>query len=269
MKSLYTFTFSFLLAILMATSALFVGCTKSESPTNGGTQPDPVPANIFPLIAGHVLMYNSGALLYLDTDSVIAGSSTGYASTWIVAGKVAPGPPPFTQPTVILDTTIVFGMTVPRTFMAHHDTSKNEFHFLTNLGYFFRSQKIYNTPGDSASGVRADSLRWILLAKPSAGVGVEWVAFNETFTSDAVGQIRLEIKGAFEAKENMTAAGTNYETYRLVATRRVYLGTSTISISTNPTAKLWFAENVGPVKIELRGDAESNGKVQTLTGKNF
>ncbi|QQS37982.1 MAG: hypothetical protein IPM56_08610 [Ignavibacteriales bacterium] len=258
----------YLIAFGVLNAFLFTGCSKDDDPVNGNT-PDPVPDNIFPLTAGHVLIYNSGSLLSLDTDVPIAGSDVGYESKWIIAGKVAPGPSPFTQPTVILDTTKVFGQTVPRTFLAHHDTVANEFHFLTNLGYFFRSQKIYTTPGDSTSGIRADSLRWILLAKPSADVGVDWVAFNETFTSNVVGQVRLEIKGEFEAKENLTAGGTDYVTYRLVATRRVYLGSSTTSISTSPTAKLWMAENVGPVKIELRGDAESNGKVQTLTAKNF
>lgn len=260
--------FAFLLLSGFLVVFLVSGCSEDSDPVNGGT-PDPVPANIFPLTAGSVLIYNSGTLLSLDTDVPIAGTEIGFQSKWIIAGKVAAGPPPYTQPTVILDTTVVAGQTVPRTFLAHHDTVANEFHFLTNLGYFFRSQKIYTTAGDSTSGIRADSLRWILLAKPSASVGEEWVAFNETFTSNIVGQVRLEIKGAFEAKENITAAGTDYVTYRLVATRRVYLGSSTTSISTNPTAKLWMAENVGPIKIELRGDAESNGKVQTLTGKNF
>lgn len=244
------------------------GACSDDNPVNGGT-PDPVPANIFPLTPGNVLVYNSGSLLYLDTDSLIPGTSANFQSRWVIAGKVAPGPSPYNQPTVILDTTVVAGQTIARIFLAHHETGPNEFHFLTNLGYFYRSQKIYTTPGDSTSGFRADSLKWILLAKPSAGVGVEWVAFNETFTSDVVGQIRLEIKSAFEATENITAAGTDYVSYRLVATRRVYLGTSATSISTNPTAKIWMVENIGPVKIELRGDAESHGKVQTLTGKNF
>lgn len=244
------------------------GCSEDENPVIDDT-PDPVPANIFPLTPGHVLVYNSGTLLNLDTDVPIAGTENGFQSQWVIAGKVAPGPPPYTQPTVILDTTVVLGQTAPRTFLAHLEDAPNEYHFLTNLGYFFRSQKIYNTPGDSTSGNRADSLRWILLAKPSAGVGVEWVAFDESFTSAVVGQVRLEIKAEFEAKETLTAAGTDYESYRLVATRRVYLGSSTTSVSTNPTAKLWMAENVGPIQIELRGDAESNGKRQLLTGKNF
>ena len=260
--------FPFIMVLGLLNSFMFTGCSKDDDPISG-TPPESVPANIFPLTPGNVLIYNSGTLLSLDTDVPIAGSEVGYESKWIIAGKVAPGPPPHTQPTVILDTTKVFGLTVPRTFLAHHDTVANEYHFLTNLGYFFRSQKIYATAGDSTSGIRADSLRWNLLAKPSSNVGTDWVAFNETFTSNVVGQVRLEIKGEFEAKENLTVAGTDYVTYRLVATRRVYLGSSTTSISTNPTAKLWMVENVGPVKIELRGDAESNGKVQTLTAKNF
>jgi len=259
----------FFLLMIAGVFSLFIitGCDEDESPIVD--EPDPVPANIFPLTPGHVLVYNSGTLLNLDTDVPIAGSEVGYESKWVIAGQVAPGPSPYTNPTVILDTTKVFGMTVPRTFLAHLEATPNDFYFLTNLGYFFRSQKIYNTPGDSTSGFRADSLRWILLANPSAGVDVEWVAFNETFTSDVVGQIRLEIKAEFEATETITAAGLDWLTYRLVATRRVYLGSSTTSISTNPTAKLWLAENVGPIKIELRGDAESNGKRQTMTAKNF
>lgn len=247
--------------------SLISGCSEDESPIVD--DPDPVPANIFPLTPGHVLVYNSGTLLNLDTDVPIAGTEIGYQSKWVIAGQLPVGPPPYTNPTVILDTTVVVGQTVVRSFLAHLEATPNEYYFLTNLGYFFRSQKIYNTPGDSTSGVRTDSLRWILLAKPSAGVGVEWVAFNETFTSAVVGQIRLEIKAEFEDTETITAAGTNYLTYRLVATRRVYLGSSTTSISTNPTAKLWMSEDVGPIQIELRGDAESNGKRQTLTGKNF
>lgn len=264
MKNLKNFLFSLFVFSVIITLTI-TGCKKDDSnPTNGGT-PDPVPANIFPLTPGNALIYNNGNLLHADSDSAIAGTSTGFQSKWIILGKVAPGPAPYTSPTVIRDTTIVAGQTGVRTFMAHHDTTNNEFWFLTNLGYFFRSQQI----NDSNGNVRGDSLRWILLAKPSAGVGVEWVAFNETFTSALVGQVRLEIKAAFEAKENLAAAGTTFDTYRLVSTRRVYLGSSTTSISTGITARLWMAENVGPVKIELRGDAESNGKIQTLTGKNF
>ena len=258
------------LLIIAGVLSIFIlmGCDEEETPIDN--TPDPVPANIFPLTAGHVLVYNEGTLLNLDTDVPIAGSEVGFESSWVIAGQIAPGPSPYTNPTVIFDTTTVFGVTPPpRIFLAHLEVTPNDFYFLTNLGYFFRSQKIYTTPGDSTSGFRADSLRWILLANPSAGVGVEWVSFNETFTSATVGQIRLEIKAEFEATETITAAGTNWLTYRLVATRRVYLGSSTTSISTNPTAKLWLAENVGPIKIELRGDAESNGKRQTMTAKNF
>jgi len=258
----------FFLLMITGVFSLFIimGCDEEESPIDDNT-PDPVPANIFPLDSGHVLIYNEGTLLNLDTDVPIAGTEVGYQSKWIIAGRIA-YLPPYTTPTAILDTTVVLGNTAARTFLAHLDAALNDYYFLTNLGYFFRSQKIYTTPGDSTSGFRADSLRWILLANPSAGVGVEWESFNETFTSATVGQIRLEIKAEFEATETITAAGTNWLTYRLVATRRVYLGSSTTSISTNPTAKLWLAENVGPIQIELRGDAESNGKRQTMTAKN-
>jgi hypothetical protein len=256
----------FFILMMLGVLSLFLilGCDEDETPVEDDT-PDPVPANIFPLTTGHVIVYNEGTLLNLDTDVPIAGTEVGYQSKWIIAGQVAPGPAPYTMPTVILDTTTVLGNTVGRPFLAHLETTPNDYYFLTNLGYFFRSQQIL----DSNSAVRSDSLRWILLANPSSGVGVEWVAFNETFTSAVAGQLRLEIKAEFEGTETINAGGTNYTTYRLVATRRVYLGSSTTSISTAVTAKLWMAENIGPIQIELRGDAESNGKRQKMTAKNF
>lgn len=240
------------------------GCKEDET-----TTPPPedltVPAAIFPLTAGRVIQYNSGTLLVNDTETPIAGSETGFQSSWIIAGKTTFPVTPYTNPTAILDTTKTMGMTLPRTFMIHRDTTTNVYYFLTNLGYFFRSQNIKATD----STYRADSLQWIALAKPGEGLKKKWTAFSQTYTSATLGAVKLEILGEFEAKESLTAAGTAYTTYRLVATRNVYLGTSTSPVSTGVTAKLWMVENLGPVKIELRGDAESHGKRQTMTGKNF
>lgn len=253
-----------LLAVLVTFTTSFFGCKDDK--TTDPPAVETVPDEIFPLIAGRVILYNSGNLLVQDTETPVPGSDANYQSKWIIAGTTTFPVPPYTTPTAILDTTTVFSsITVGRTFLIHRDTTTNTFHFLTNLGYFFRSQNIQ----DGSGNIRADSLRWIALAKPKEGLGKKWTAFSETFTSATLGNVRLEITGEFEAKETLTAAGQSWTTYRLVATRYVYLGTSTSPVSTGITARLWLVENVGPVKIELRGDAESNGKIQTMTAKNF
>lgn len=265
MKATINNFFNFLLVAGLSVSMIFLNGCKEET-TEPPAEDLTVPSAIFPLTAGRVIVYNSGTLLTYDTDSPIAGSETGYQSSWTIAGKTTFPIPPYTTPTAILDTTKTLGMTLPRTFMIHRDTTTNVFYFLTNLGYFYRSQNIRDT---DTTKFRADSLRWIALAKPSEGLKKKWTAFSETFTSKTLGAVKLEIIGEFEAKESLTAAGAAYTTYRLVATRNVYLGTSTSPVSTGVTAKLWMVENVGPIKIELRGDAESHGKRQTMTSKNF
>lgn len=265
MKATINNFFNFLFIAGFSVSLIFINGCKDEDTTTPPPEDLTVPSAIFPLTAGRVIVYNSGTLLVNDSETPLTGSEVNFQSSWIIAGKTTFPIPPYTTPTAILDTTKTLGMTLPRTFMIHRDTTTNVFYFLTNLGYFFRSQNIKATD----TTYRADSLRWIALAKPSEGLKKKWTAFSETFTSATLGSVKLEIIGEFEAKESLTAAGTTYATYRLVATRNVYLGTSTSPVSTGVTAKLWMVENLGPVKIELRGDAESHGKRQTMTGKNF
>ena len=249
-------------------SISIVGC-KSNSST-GPEQQQAITDDLFPLVPGHVIVYGEGNLYQFDTQDPIPGSDNGFNSKWIV-GTTVPFPvAPYTNPTVVIDTTNVpaFGVTNVRQFFIHKDTTNGNFDFLTNLGYLFRSQKIYNTPGDSSSGVRADSLVWIALSQSTAGVGKEYTAYTANYTSATLGNIRFDIVGQFD-KETLTLSGTNYDTYKLTATRKIYLGTSTVAASTGTTAVLWLAPNIGPVKIILIGDGESNGKIQTMTAKNF
>lgn len=249
---------------LTITSLTTNGCKEEDTTTDPPAEDLTIPAAIFPLTPGRVIEYNSGTLLVNDSETPLAGSETGWQSKWIIAGPI-PYLPPYSSPTAILDTTKTLGMTIPRTFLIHKDTSANVYYFLTNLGYFYRSQNIKATD----STYRADSLQWIALAKPGEGQKKKWTAFSQSFTSATLGAVKLEIIGEFEAKESLTAAGTTYTAYRLVATRNIYLGTGTTPVSTGVTAKLWLTENIGPIKIELRGDAESHGKRMTMTGKNF
>jgi hypothetical protein len=79
---------SFFIWIVMGLLATFfiLGC-EDEEPT-GGNPPEPVPANIFPLTPGNVLVYNSGTLLELDSDLPIAGTEVGYQSQWVIIGQI-------------------------------------------------------------------------------------------------------------------------------------------------------------------------------------
>ncbi|OGU77446.1 MAG: hypothetical protein A2V93_09680 [Ignavibacteria bacterium RBG_16_34_14] len=251
--------FSFILLLM---SFMFVDC-KDE--TTSPEEIQPILDDLFPLVSGRVITYGEGTLLLNDTQTPIAGTEIGFKSTWEVGLNVPP------NPVIIYDTTNIpaVGLTVPREFYIKKDTSTGNFDFLTNLGFLFRSQKIYNTPGDSTSGIEGDSLVWIGLSKSTMGVGREWIAYTKNYTSATLGPIRFEIIGKFETKETFTIAGTNYETYKLTATRKIYLGSSTTAISIGTTAILWLAPNVGPVKIILIGDAENHGKSQTMTSKNF
>jgi hypothetical protein len=224
----------------------------------------PITDDLFPLVAGRVIVYGEGTLLLNDTQDSIPGSNVGFNSKWEVGANIPP------NPVIIYDTTNIpaFGVTSTREFYIQKDTTTGDFDFLTNLGFLFRSQKIYNTPGDSTSGVKSDSVVWIGLSKSTEGVGREYVAFTANYTSATLGPIRFEIVGKFD-RETLTIAGTNYNTYKLTATRRIYLGSSTSAVSVGTTAVLWLAADIGPVKIILIGDAESHGKSQTMTAKNF
>jgi hypothetical protein len=248
-------------------SISYVGCKdNSTSPE----EQQAITEDLFPLIPGHIIVYEEGNLYQYDTQDPIPGSENGFNSKWIVGTNVSLPVAPYTNPTVVIDTTNVpaFGVTSVRQFFIHKDTTNGNFDFLTDLGYLFRSQKIYNTPGDSSSGVRADSLVWIGLSKSSEGVGKEYIAYSANYTSATLGDIKFEIVGMF-VQETVTIAGTNYDTYKLTATRKIYLGNQTVAASTGVTAVLWLAPNIGPVKIILIGDGESNGKIQTMTSKNF
>jgi hypothetical protein len=255
-----------LLVAVLAFLLFLPGCSKDENPINGGGET--VPPNLFPLVQGRVFLY-SGYLTQLSTETKIQGSDL--TSSWTLAGNFPLGIQPYPNPFLILDSTNIPGFAISglaRQFFIDADTATGEYQFLSNLGFLFRSQGIYVTPGDSSSGVRPDSLVWINLLKTSSGVGSKWIAYNNTFTA-RIGPLRLEIEGEIEAKENLTLAGTTFETYRLVATRKIYLGAGTTPISTGVTAKLWVTAGIGPVRIWLYGDDESNGKFMDLTGKNF
>jgi len=252
---------------LLSISFSFLSCDEDSTSLDVQAILD----DLFPLVTGRTIIYGEGTLLRNDTQEPISGTENGFTSQWEVGSNITLPYLPYTNPVVILDITSVPAAGIsnsPRQFFIHKDTTNGNFDFLTNLGYLFRSQKIYNTPGDSTSGIESDSLIWIGLSKSTEGVGKEWVAYTANYTSATLGVIKFEIVGMFE-RETLTLSGTNYDTYKLTATRKIYLGNSTTAVSIGTTAILWLAPNIGPVKIILIGDGESHGKSQTMTSRNF
>ncbi|MBU2444381.1 MAG: hypothetical protein KJ666_02245 [Bacteroidetes bacterium] len=250
-------------------------CTKSEDPVS---PPDTsVPATIFPLVANRQIEYN-GWLTQNDTETKIAPSEAGFYSKWFIHGTVPVNAifpnPPFTNlsgfASLIRDTTKIPGVGVASKFtpfLIRYDSANASYDFLTNIGFFYRTFKVYTT---GTTNIKVDSLRWIKLADTKSGLNKEFTAFDETFTGvvgTASVQVRLQVLGNFEAKETITVGTTSYETYRLVAKRKVFIGTTLAAEGL--TAKLWLVNNVGPIQILLIGDAESHGKFQKMTAKNF
>jgi hypothetical protein len=271
LKTLKIFLAFIMLLFAFTAAVTITSCSEDETITPP-VDDTSVPKNLFPLIAGRVIVYGQGSLLAADTETPIPGSENGFESKWIVTGTSNLVPHPTLPVTLVLDTTKIpaLGAVSVRTFFIGQDTVTGNFDFLTSLGFFYRSVKIYATPGDSASGIRADSLKWISLAKPSEGLDKEWTAFSGVFFASAYGtEIRLEILAKFTGKETLTIGGQAYESYILRAYRKVFLQANNQELSIGETAKLWLAPNVGPIKIILIGDAESPGKSQTMTAKNF
>lgn len=227
-------------------------------------------ADLFPLIPGRVIVYGEGNLLYADTETPIPGTEVGFESKWIVTGQTSLIPHPALPVTLILDSTKVpaTGADSQRSFFLAKDSASGNIDLLTNIGFFFRTVKIYSTPGDSASGIRADSLKWIPLIKPGKDLNNEWIAFSEEYFSSVYNiNIRLEISAVFSGKEIITIAGSQYETYVFNAYRKIYFNNQLLS--SGIMSRLWLVHGIGPVKMIFIGDAESHGKTQTMTSKNF
>ncbi|MBI5216548.1 MAG: hypothetical protein HY960_12425 [Ignavibacteriae bacterium] len=260
---------------------LTVGCKEDETIT---PPPDTsVPTTLFPFTAGNAITY-SGYLTATETETKINGTETGYSTKWTVGNKIPVSAvlPASVFPNLvgesavlIFDTTSVPAFAVNNKFtpvFIRQDTATGDFSYMTNLGYFYRSSstKIWKSASDTTA--RNDSLRFITLAKPSAGIGTKFTCFNEDFTSYVGGvsnpiTVNLKIEGIFEGKENITVGSTTYETYKLVVTRTVSSGGAVLSAGV--TAKLWLANNVGPVQMFLAGNAEGPGNFRTMVSKNF
>jgi hypothetical protein len=267
-RSLRTLTAAALAALAIA------GCEKD----NGADPLDTaIPDNIFPLTAGRVIMYN-GYLTQNDTETKITASEAGYSTSWTITTKIPvtavfPNPPFNVSGNAYLvrDTTRVPGVGVTMKFtpvFADYDSATGAYRYMTNLGYFFRT---FQVKAAGSANIASDSLRFIVLANPRAGMGGTFTCFDETFAGSVAGSatnVNLKITGTWgTAKQAVTTATATYDAYYLEIRRVVTIGTT--PVATGLTAKIWLVAGVGPVKMHLLGDAESHGNYRVITGKNF
>lgn len=279
MRKLFLFSISLL---VMAALSLFVGCKEDEDPV---TPPDnSVPNDIFPLTVGHRFEY-SGYFTNQDTETPIAGTSAFYSTSWSIASEnyplshilgqlaaiVASKPNGRASAALVMDSTLTApgGAIKATPVFAYYDSASADYYYLTNLGLFFRGSVIKDSA--TAAGVRIDSLRFIRLASPKAGIGGSFTCFEENFVSyanpSAPTTITLKITGTWESKQDVTVNGVTYPAYYLVINRAAFVGSA--QVNSGVTAKLWLAKGIGPVKMFLAGDAEVPGNYRELKSKNF
>lgn len=255
--------FLHLFFLLLISSIGFFGCSEDNNPTNGDGGPDPITEDPFPMQIGRQLTYN-GFLRDKSTDQDIT-SYTAYMASWTVISNSAPVPNVGGTSNLVMDSTLaptgmanppVAWVTTPFFIRRDPPTGNANFSFLQNLGPFYRRFGITPT----------DTLVWINLAQLDKGAGVEYTAFDSSWTT-SVGEVRLEIVGKLQADVSVNVNGTDYNTYYLTTIRKVYAGGTVIQEA--PTASLWLAPNIGPVKMIINADGENFGHTRNLVSKNF
>lgn len=278
-KTLYMINAAVLLALVV-----FSGCKKDDE-TVAATEDKTVPNDIFPLTSGHRFEY-SGYFTNADTETPIAGTSTFYSSSWTLGSSATPlaaifGPTygPYvsaknggkTSASLVYDSTLTApgGAKKFTPIFAYYDTTTADYYYMTNFGLFFRGSVIKDSA--SAAGVRMDSLKFIKLASPKAGIGGEFTAYSNNFVSyanpAAPTTITLAVTGKWESKVDVVVNGVTYPAYYLVISRTAKVGSATVS--SGVTARLWLAKGIGPVKMFLAGDVEVPGNYRELKLKNF
>ncbi len=247
----------FVLALALTTS----GCKKEDS-----TEPAVVAISedLFPLILGRQFVF-SGFLRDKTTDLNIDATGAVYEARMTVVAVNATTP--FGTAHVISDSQRVpTGLANPPTIWVlgsfyvqrNPATGTGNFNFLTNIANFYRTFGIN----------RADSLRWVLLVRQDLGVGVEWTAFDSSWTG-ATGVVRLQVVGKVEGREALTLAGQSFNPYKITAIRKIYLGGSSTPSVQQPTATIWLQPNVGIVKFIFNADGTSLGFFREYKSRNF
>lgn len=268
-----------LLLLMIVTVGIFQGCKKDENPSNDDPINESIPANIFPLTAGHRFEF-SGYLTEGSTETPIPNSSTVFSASWNISSEVqiAAILPSSTvahltksSAVLIYDTVAVSGFLLEPKFtpvFAYYDNATTDYYYLTNFGYVFRKYKI-GTLNDTT--VRNDSLRFIKLASPREKTHVSYIADSSTFASyyfspTSPALLHIDIVAEFKGKEELSlivnGKDTTFTTYYLEVKSVTALGKSI-------TAKFWLAEGIGPVQMFLAGDDEAAGSFRKLKAKSF
>jgi hypothetical protein len=263
MKNAKLFLFGAIAVFVLAFSLSISGCKSDETTEPEAVQP--ITEDLFPLVVGRQLVF-SGHLTDRN-GTQIPGTSTVYEARMTVTALNAPLPAPIGTSHVISDSQRVpTGVATPPTmwFVSNFyvqrtpATGTGNFRFLTNIANFYRTFGLQ----------RADSLRWILLVRQDLGVGVEWTAFDSTWTA-ATGPVRLQVVGKVDGRESLTLGGQTFNAYKITATRKVYLGGATTPSVQAPTAELWMQPNVGIVKFIFYADGQSGGFYREYKSRNF
>ena len=275
--------FAFALSVMFSMMVFVNGCKKDEA--TGPVEDLTVPNDVFPLIDTHRFDY-TGYFTTQDTETPIAGTSAFYSTTWTLGSPVTPLSAVFgstyaaivsaanggrTSASLIRDSTLTApgGARKLTPIFAYYDSTNADYYYMTNLGLFFRGSRIKLST--DTSKIRNDSLRFIKLASPKAGIGGEFTSFEGDFVSysnpAALTTLNLKITGKWESKTDVTVNGQPFSTYYLVISRTVKVGTAVVDAGV--TAKLWLASGIGPVKMLLIGDAENPGNYRELKTKNF
>jgi hypothetical protein len=219
-----------------------------------------ITADLFPLVMGNNYTYG-GYAIAPSTGTIFPDPSNRYQTVWTI-GPAGPLP----GSTVIIDSTrlvhpLIGEISVARNLLIQKNNITGEFIFYQTLGPFFRAFGINRT----------DTVRGIPIARPEAGIGGTWTAFDSTYTDSTASTIRLQIFGAVEGGEVITdsaAARGAHETIRFRTWRRITLN-GTVVVDNATTSKLWLQKGFGPVQILIAEDTENIGHFRIVKDWNI
>jgi hypothetical protein len=215
----------------------------------------PITYDLFPLVLGRRFIYDGNGIS--TSGATIPDPNNVYQTIWTIGPA---GPIPGT--TVIVDTTTIelpspIGIIgVRRNLLILKNPGNGDFIFFQTLGPFFRA---FGIP-------RTDTVRAVLIAKPSLGIGGTWTAFDSSYTSGTNSTIRLEILGEVVNGETVVDSSVSHtlrNTIHFRTKRRISVN-GTIVVPGVETSELWLEKNVGPVKVIIYQDSENIGHFRVL-----
>lgn len=238
----------------------FNSCKKSVDPE----ELEAVVGDLFPLTVGHKITFN-GYMRDKTTNTNVDSTNAYYEARMTVVSNAAPTPVGGTSH-LISDSSKVHPapVWVASGFYVKRATSTSgDFQFLTNIGLFLR------TFGVTHGGTASDTLKWVLLVKEGQRINdLPWEAYDSTFTG-ASGQVRLRVEGQFVGKEQLSLGGQSFTAYKLVATRKIFLGGSQTAAVSQQTAALWLQPGLGIVKFIFDSDGETPGFERNYLSRNW